>query len=552
MLPAGRRRLHDAGRGGRQHQDILVCDAGNRRRCAALADRFPRARNVELGALADIASRAFSSEVCIAISRFWQSHSSLCTSSLRIPDHFAPIHYKDGILPFLSPYRPIWLGLGTVAFDLLLALVVTSLIRAWLGFRMWRAIHWLAYASWPVATLHALGTGSDARLNWMASVGFGSCILVILALLVRVGARSPAPIGVRISASVATLLVPLALFVWYVGGPARGGWAARAGTPTALLRRHATTVSSALVPIVQRSLPPETFNGRLAGSLRQTAGASGLVKINIRATLSGDVRGKLRITLWGEPSGEGVALAASDVAFGAAGTTEAYVGRVVGLAGNTVEARVSNAAGGRIDLSIDLNLRRGGGMVTGVLRGHAASVMGLPALARRSVLRPLIPGPSGLPRLLAGIRDDGVAESLGRHVRRYGAGREAVRGDELISSVEASGLTGRGGASFPAGTKLRAVADRRRRPIVLVNGAEGEPASGKDRALLQAVPHLVLDGAVLAAEAVGAREVVIAVAPGPALEQQALAAAVAEREEQPNRRTRVDPRGGRTHRFRCG
>lgn len=288
-----------------------------------------------------------------------------------VADHFAPIHYKDGILPFLSPYRPIWLGLGTVAFDLLLALVVTSLIRAWLGVRMWRAIHWLAYASWPVALVHALGTGSDARLNWMALVGFGSCILVILALLMRV-VRSPAPIVVRISASVATLLVPLGLFVWYLGGPARGGWAARAGTPTALLRRHATTVPSALVPIVQRSLPPETFNGRLAGSLRQTAGASGLVKINIRAALSGDVRGKLRITLWGEPSGEGVALAASDVAFGAAGTTEAYVGRVVGLAGNTVEARVSNAAGGRIDLSIDLNLRRGGGVVTGVLRGHAA------------------------------------------------------------------------------------------------------------------------------------------------------------------------------------
>ena len=152
------------------------------------------------------------------------------------------------------------------------------------------------------------------------------------------------------------------------------------------------------------------------------------------------------------------------------------------------------------------------------------------ALARRSVLRPLIPGPTGLPRLLAGVRDDGVAESLGSHVRRYGARREAVRGDELISTVEASGLTGRGGASFPAGTKLRAVADRRRRPIVLVNGAEGEPASGKDRALLHAVPHLVLDGAVLAAEAVGAREVVIVVAPRPALEQQALAAAIAERE----------------------
>ena len=86
---------------------------------------------------------------------------------------------------------------------------------------------------------------------------------------------------------------------------------------------------------------------------------------------------------------------------------------------------------------------------------------------------------------------------------------------------------------------------------MLVNGAEGEPASGKDRALLHAVPHLVLDGAVLAAEAVGAREVVIAVAPRPALEQQALAAAIAERETTASTHP-VDPRSGRAHRFRCG
>ncbi|MGZ8693010.1 MAG: NADH-ubiquinone oxidoreductase-F iron-sulfur binding region domain-containing protein [Gaiellaceae bacterium] len=157
------------------------------------------------------------------------------------------------------------------------------------------------------------------------------------------------------------------------------------------------------------------------------------------------------------------------------------------------------------------------------------------AVARPSVVRPHLAGPNGLPRLLAGVREDGRAESLRSHLDRYGATRESTRGDELISAVEASGLTGRGGASFPAGVKLRTVADRRRRPIVLINGAEGEPASSKDRALLHAVPHLVLDGAVLAAEAVDAREVVVAVGSQAAPEQAALAAAVAERE-----RNRID------------
>ena len=90
-----------------------------------------------------------------------------------VADGFAPIGLLDAVVPFVSPYRPIWLGLGAVAFDLLLALVVTSLLRARIGYRSWRVVHWLAYAAWPVALVHALGTGSDARIGWFALLGFG-------------------------------------------------------------------------------------------------------------------------------------------------------------------------------------------------------------------------------------------------------------------------------------------------------------------------------------------------------------------------------------------
>ena len=78
-------------------------------------------------------------------------------------DGFAPITLLDGVIPFNSPYRPLWLGLGTLSFDLLVAIAVTSVIRRRLGYRAWRAVHWLAYASWPVAVLHGLGTGSDTK-----------------------------------------------------------------------------------------------------------------------------------------------------------------------------------------------------------------------------------------------------------------------------------------------------------------------------------------------------------------------------------------------------
>ena len=289
-----------------------------------------------------------------------------------VADRFAPIGLKDGILPFLSPYRPVWLGLGTVAFDLLLALVVTSLVRVRLGARVWRGVHWLAYVSWPIAVLHALGTGSDARFAWMALVGFGSTAVVALAVMLRV-ARSTQPVGGRVAAAGLVLAVPLALFGWYHGGPAQRGWAARAGTPAALLTRPHTYVAPTALAAT-RSLPLKPFDASLSGRLSESGpDGNGLVRINILAALSGRVGGRMRITLWGEPSeAGGVALAASDVALAADGTNSAYVGRVVGLAGNRVDATLANGAGRRLRLSVDLRLDRATGAVAGTLHGSPA------------------------------------------------------------------------------------------------------------------------------------------------------------------------------------
>ena len=112
-------------------------------------------------------------------------------------------------------------------------------------------------------------------------------------------------------------------------------------------------------------------------------------------------------------------------------------------------------------------------------------------------------------RLLAGPPLGDSAERLHQHQARLGPlPRDDARRD-LIDNLESSGLLGRGGAGFPVGRKWRTIAERRRgRAVVVANGAEGEPASFKDRVLMASRPHLVIDGAILAAEAVGADEMI--------------------------------------------
>jgi NADH:ubiquinone oxidoreductase subunit F (NADH-binding) len=138
---------------------------------------------------------------------------------------------------------------------------------------------------------------------------------------------------------------------------------------------------------------------------------------------------------------------------------------------------------------------------------------------------PGLPGP-GLPRLLPGAGT--VPVDLSAHLAMHGPLRTAGGRDGLLREVAAAGLTGRGGAAFPAARKLAAAAEARPAPVVAGNGAEGEPASRKDKSLLWISPHLVLDGLQLAAGAAGSRGAVLYVPRDERLHGR-LAGAIAER-----------------------
>ncbi len=155
-------------------------------------------------------------------------------------DSFVNIPLQDAFVPFISSYRPLWLGLGAVAFDLMIALIVTSLLRARIRLRVWRFVHYGAYLCWPVAVLHGLGTGTDTPVRWVLALT-AACVLAIAALtLWRLSVGWPAHALARLAGAAAVVLVLVLGVVWLRAGPLAPGWSAKAGTPSSTLS-HAGT-----------------------------------------------------------------------------------------------------------------------------------------------------------------------------------------------------------------------------------------------------------------------------------------------------------------------
>jgi len=147
------------------------------------------------------------------------------------------------VIPFTGSYRPFWLGLGALSFDLMLAVIITSLLRRRMGHATWRAVHWLAYASWPLALLHGFGTGSDVKSTWMLAISIGCLMAAIAAVLVRIAAGWPDHLARRSAALGGAGIFTLGLILWLPSGPLGKEWARRSGTPSTLLG-HSTSHSS--------------------------------------------------------------------------------------------------------------------------------------------------------------------------------------------------------------------------------------------------------------------------------------------------------------------
>jgi sulfoxide reductase heme-binding subunit YedZ len=102
-----------------------------------------------------------------------------------VSDPYVTIGWAATVLPFTSPYRTVAIGLGALAVDLGGAVLFTSLVRHRLGYRGWRAVHWLAYLAWPLAFVHSLTAGQDLRIWWVALIEEGCAAAAATAMIAR-------------------------------------------------------------------------------------------------------------------------------------------------------------------------------------------------------------------------------------------------------------------------------------------------------------------------------------------------------------------------------
>jgi sulfoxide reductase heme-binding subunit YedZ len=108
-----------------------------------------------------------------------------------VVDPYAAVSATAAVVPFVGSSQPLWIGLGALSLDLVLALIASSLLRRRLGARAWRAVHWTAYLCWPVAAVHSLGIGSDVGATWLRIIVAGCVGSLGLALVTRVASGRP-------------------------------------------------------------------------------------------------------------------------------------------------------------------------------------------------------------------------------------------------------------------------------------------------------------------------------------------------------------------------
>jgi DMSO/TMAO reductase YedYZ heme-binding membrane subunit len=292
-----------------------------------------------------------------------------------VVDGYVPISLLDALIPFRSAYRPVWVGLGALALDMLIAVAITSGLRRRIGTAAWRGVHWLAYACWPVAVLHGLGSGTDTKLPGTLLVMVACIGTVTMTVIWRLLTGRARSVGRRLTGAAGVAVVVLSIAVFAAIGPLRPGWSHRSGTSAALLSQLANATTSTTPNAAQSTrsspaaspstaIPTVPFSTAVTGHFATSApNADGDSVVTLFMSLA-DTRAPLQVSIVGPAENGGVAMRRSSVTFGSSN------GQVTALEGANIGA-VVNGPTGPVELAMRLSLDPSTGRLTGQISGSA-------------------------------------------------------------------------------------------------------------------------------------------------------------------------------------
>lgn len=290
-------------------------------------------------------------------------------------DKYSHIGFKDIFIPFLSQYRPIWVGVGAVAIDLGLAVLITSLLRVKMGYRSWKAIHWIAYPIFVLSLIHALGTGSDTVMSYGKLFYLVIGGVFVLAVIARLLSARQMVAGRKIALIGLSFVVSLVILVWTFVGPLASNWATRAkgGLAQAVLTSTKVPVKSTTTtttePRLRSLVIGSGYTSGWSGKVDESpANSQGEIAIRLIGTLSQDPSFKLSIVLIGFPQDGGVSMASSLVEIASDSGTILYKGTVTSLSGTTIVSSISSATGASVTINSSLTLSNSSSSFSGTVK----------------------------------------------------------------------------------------------------------------------------------------------------------------------------------------
>lgn len=281
-------------------------------------------------------------------------------------DPFTAFRLNEVLVPLASHYRPLWMALGIVSLYLTAAVILSTWLRPWIGYRLWRALHVATFLVFALTTVHGIGTGSDTATWWG-----GAVYAVAVATVLGLGSwRLVAPSGrqARTHPEFAALgvLAAAALALWMFAGPLRPGWNKIANDG------HGAGARIALA-VAQTAAPPGGFVSRFSGYV-STNPVGQHMDVHVNGSLTGGYSGGLTLLMDGVPT-VGGALSVDSSQVMLLGGSATYLGAITAIRG-TVLTAVVRPQGGGLALKVTMNFHGTSG-VTGTVT--AAPLAGAPA-----------------------------------------------------------------------------------------------------------------------------------------------------------------------------